>query len=108
MTTRSVSGWPLSVRGAVSSGFGLDYADPAGATLTVAVARRSADDPDSRLGTLVVETGGPGPSRDGVSLLLDGPEGGHAGAELGRHYDLIGMDPRFFGASSPEPVKIFV
>lgn len=79
----------------------LDYADPAGATLTVAVARRSADDPDSRLGTLVVETGGPGPSRDGVSLLLDGPEGGHAGAELGRHYDLIGMDPRFFGASSP-------
>ncbi|UGT57014.1 alpha/beta hydrolase [Nocardia asteroides] len=80
----------------------VDYSDPAGATITIAVARRPATDPTRRLGTLVVETGGPGPSRDGVSLLLDGPEGGHAAApELAERYDLVGMDPRFFGASSP-------
>ncbi|MFI8974370.1 alpha/beta fold hydrolase [Nocardia asteroides] len=80
----------------------MDYSDPGGATITIAVARRPATDPTRRLGTLVVETGGPGPSRDGVSLLLDGPEGGHAAApELAERYDLVGMDPRFFGASSP-------
>ncbi|MGW5312216.1 alpha/beta fold hydrolase [Nocardia thailandica] len=80
----------------------LDYADPAGATLTVAVARRPATDPARRLGALVVQTGGPGPSRDGVALLVDGPEGGHpADPDLAARYDLVGMDPRFFGASSP-------
>lgn len=80
----------------------VDYSNPDGATITIAVARRPATDPTRRLGTLVVETGGPGPSRDGVSLLLDGPEGGHAAApELAERYDLVGMDPRFFGASSP-------
>ncbi|WP_278265744.1 alpha/beta fold hydrolase [Nocardia sp. AG03] len=79
----------------------VDHSDPTGATLTVAVARRPATDPSRRLGTLVVETGGPGPSRDGVSLLLDGPEGGHPAPELAERYDLVGMDPRFFGASSP-------
>ncbi|MEV6361216.1 hypothetical protein [Nocardia asteroides] len=77
------------------------YSDPAGATITIAVARRPATDPSRRLGTPVVETGGSGPSRDGVSLLLDGPEGGRAAPELAEHYGLVGMDPRYFGASSP-------
>ncbi|WP_218719115.1 alpha/beta hydrolase [Nocardia sp. MH4] len=80
----------------------LDYADPTGRKITIAVARRPASDPAHRLGTLVVQTGGPGPSRDGVSMLVDGPEGGHpATAALAERYDLIGMDPRFFGAASP-------
>ncbi len=80
----------------------LNYADPAGASITIAVARRAATDPAHRLGTLVVQTGGPGPSRDGVNMLVDGPEGGHpAAAELGARFDLVGMDPRFFGSSSP-------
>ncbi|WP_067722245.1 alpha/beta hydrolase [Nocardia yamanashiensis] len=79
----------------------LNYADPAGKTITIAVARRAATDPAHRVGTLVVQTGGPGPSRDGVSMVLDGPEGGHAAAVLGERFDLVGMDPRFFGASSP-------
>ncbi|MEU8900396.1 alpha/beta fold hydrolase [Nocardia sp. NPDC048505] len=80
----------------------LDYADPDGRTLTLAVARRPATDPARRLGTLVVQTGGPGPSRDGVTMLLDGPEGGHpAAAEIAQRYDIVGLDPRFFGASTP-------
>ncbi|MGW6620799.1 alpha/beta fold hydrolase [Nocardia sp. NPDC055002] len=79
----------------------LDYAAPAGKTITVAVARRPAGDAARRLGTLVVETGGPGPSRDGVALLIDGPEGGHGAPELAERYDVVGFDPRFFGASTP-------
>lgn len=80
----------------------LDYDDPGGRTITIAVARRAATDQARRLGTLVVQTGGPGPSRDGVPMLIEGPEGGHPGsAELAERYDLVGMDPRFFGASSP-------
>ncbi|MFI6573276.1 alpha/beta fold hydrolase [Nocardia fluminea] len=79
----------------------LDYASPAGKTITVAVARRPAGDSARRIGTLVVETGGPGPSRDGIALLIDGPEGGHAAPDLAERYDLVGFDPRFFGASTP-------
>ncbi|MFE6860996.1 alpha/beta hydrolase [Nocardia sp. NPDC057668] len=80
----------------------LDYDDPGGRTITIAVARRAATDQTRRLGTLVVQTGGPGPSRDGVPMVIEGPEGGHPGAaELAERYDLVGMDPRFFGASSP-------
>ncbi|WP_029899050.1 alpha/beta hydrolase [Nocardia brasiliensis] len=80
----------------------LDYADPSGPALSIAVARRTATDTAHRLGTLLVQTGGPGPSRDGVAILVDGPEGGHpATSALAERYDLVGMDPRFFGASSP-------
>ncbi|WP_433654223.1 alpha/beta fold hydrolase [Nocardia sp. CA-128927] len=80
----------------------LDYADPAGQTITIAVAHRAATDSGRRLGTLLVQTGGPGPSRDGVTMIVDGPEGGHpAAAALAERYDLVGMDPRFFGASTP-------
>ncbi|MFI5565708.1 alpha/beta hydrolase [Amycolatopsis japonica] len=81
----------------------LDHADPGGRTLSVAVARRPASDPARRLGTLVVNTGGPGPSRDGVALLVHGlpPEVPSGSASLAARYDLVGIDPRFFGLSSP-------
>jgi pimeloyl-ACP methyl ester carboxylesterase len=81
----------------------LDYRDPSGRTISVAVARRAATDTAHRLGTLFVNTGGPGPSRDGVSILANGhpdlaPNGAPA---LAARYDLVGVDPRFFGASTP-------
>lgn len=79
----------------------LNYADPAGQSVTIAVARRAAPDSARRLGTLLVQTGGPGPSRDGVTMIVDGPEGGHPAPALAERYDLVGMDPRFFGASTP-------
>lgn len=79
----------------------LSYADPAGPTITIAVARRAATDTAHRLGTLLVQTGGPGPSRDGVTMIVDGPAGGYPATELAQRYDLVGMDPRFFGASTP-------
>ncbi|MET9212441.1 MULTISPECIES: alpha/beta hydrolase [unclassified Nocardia] len=80
----------------------VDYARPFGPTVTIAVALRPASDPVRRLGTLVVETGGPGPSREGVPMLVEGHEGGYPAApELAQRYDLVALDPRFFGASSP-------
>ncbi|MFD6463901.1 alpha/beta fold hydrolase, partial [Streptomyces roseolus] len=80
----------------------LDYSNASGRSISIAVSRRPASDAAHRIGTLVVQTGGPGPSRDGVSMLIDGPEGGHpAAAALAERYDLVGMDPRFFGASTP-------
>ncbi|MFD5093555.1 alpha/beta hydrolase [Amycolatopsis thailandensis] len=81
----------------------LDHADPGGRTLSVAVARRAATDPARRLGTLMVNTGGPGPSRDGVALLAQGlpPEVPSGAPSLAARYDLVGIDPRFFGLSAP-------
>ncbi|MFD2464681.1 alpha/beta hydrolase [Amycolatopsis samaneae] len=81
----------------------LDYADPGGRTISVAVARRAATDSAHRLGTLVVNTGGPGPSRDGVTLLARGlpPDMPRSAPEIAARYDLVGIDPRFFGRSTP-------
>ncbi|OXM52967.1 alpha/beta hydrolase [Amycolatopsis alba] len=81
----------------------LDHADPGGRTLSVAVARRAATDPARRLGTLMVNTGGPGPSREGVALLAQGlpPEVPSGAPSLAARYDLVGIDPRFFGLSAP-------
>jgi pimeloyl-ACP methyl ester carboxylesterase len=72
----------------------LDYANPSGRTITVAIARRPATDTAHRRGTLVINTGGPGPSRDGVVLLARRPS-------ISTEYDLVGIDPRFFGLSTP-------
>ncbi|MGY0234202.1 alpha/beta hydrolase [Longispora urticae] len=81
----------------------LDYARPAGRTITVAVARHKAADTAHRLGTLLVNTGGPGPSRDGVLAVLQGlpPVIPHGSPAVAARYDLVGMDPRFFGRSTP-------
>ncbi|MFB6889002.1 alpha/beta hydrolase [Kitasatospora sp. NPDC056327] len=75
----------------------LDYADPAGGTFDVAVARIGSSDPGRRIGSLVVNPGGPGNS--GVDMVrggrndYDGP--------LRDHYDIVGFDPRGAGRSSP-------
>ncbi|WP_236725414.1 alpha/beta fold hydrolase [Amycolatopsis orientalis] len=81
----------------------LDHADPGGRTLSVAVARRAATDPAHRLGTLMVNIGGPGPSREGVALLAQGlpPEVPAGAPSIAARYDLVGIDPRFFGLSTP-------
>jgi pimeloyl-ACP methyl ester carboxylesterase len=81
----------------------LDYRAPDGRTISVAVARRPATDAAHRLGTLFVNTGGPGPSRDGVTIIAQGdPEfAPHGAPALAARYDLVGVDPRFFGLSAP-------
>ena len=74
----------------------LDYDDPGGATVELAVNRLPASDPDARIGSLLLNPGGPGAS--GVDWL-------HQSAavldRLNGAYDLVGFDPRGVGASEP-------
>ncbi|KOX24348.1 alpha/beta hydrolase [Nocardiopsis sp. NRRL B-16309] len=81
----------------------LDYADPGGARATVAVSRRTASDPDRRRGVLLTNPGGPGgPGRIvPVSPAETGGAGIIGGERVAEVYDLIGMDPRGTGASTP-------
>ncbi|HEX6525614.1 MAG TPA: alpha/beta fold hydrolase [Streptosporangiaceae bacterium] len=73
----------------------LDYRHPDGRTISIAVDRRSATDAAHKLGTLIVNTGGPDASRIGVA------EAPSAAPALGARYDLVSFDPRFFGLSTP-------
>ncbi|GAA0581779.1 alpha/beta hydrolase [Kribbella sandramycini] len=71
----------------------LDYRRPDGPIIRIAIARRAATEPSR--GTLVVNVGGPEASRQGVNLLLA------KSPELAAQFDLVGIDPRFFGHSAP-------
>lgn len=70
----------------------LDYANPDGQRLTLALARRPATE-KPRLGTLFVNPGGPGGSGRDMVAWFD-----PTGLE---QYDIVGWDPRGVGASSP-------
>jgi pimeloyl-ACP methyl ester carboxylesterase len=74
----------------------LDYGDPGRGKATLALNRFPATGPGPRLGSLLVNFGGPGIS--GVTTLAD-----QAGGDLTRlntRYDLVGFDPRGVGAST--------
>ncbi|WP_424923281.1 alpha/beta hydrolase [Amycolatopsis arida] len=76
----------------------LNYARPEGPTVTVGLLRRPASDPDRRIGSLVVNPGGPGASgMVAAASLVDRV----AGTPLGERFDLVGFDPRGVGASEP-------
>ncbi|MEU4800698.1 alpha/beta fold hydrolase [Actinosynnema sp. NPDC023587] len=75
----------------------LDYQQPRGRTITVAISRLTATDPTKRRGIMLSNPGGPGnPGLD--QMLLVRPT---MSAEVTGQYDLIGMDPRGIGRSSP-------
>jgi pimeloyl-ACP methyl ester carboxylesterase len=69
----------------------LDYAEPDGTALTLALARRPAA--ESRRGTLFINPGGPGGSGTSYVRYFD--------AEGLAAYDIVGWDPRGVGASTP-------
>jgi pimeloyl-ACP methyl ester carboxylesterase len=75
----------------------LDYADPNGRKIAIAVSRVRAANPVSRRGVLLLNPGGPGGSG------LDLPElfAQLLPRSVLDRYDLIGFDPRFVGASTP-------
>ncbi|MFD7902888.1 alpha/beta hydrolase [Kitasatospora sp. NPDC059747] len=75
----------------------LDYADPAKDTLDLALVKYPATKPDQRIGSLVVNPGGPGGS--GVEMVKYGAKD-FAGT-LHSRFDVVGFDPRGTGASSP-------
>ena len=75
----------------------LDYDNPAGATISIALVRLPAGDPAARIGSLFLNPGGPGGS--GVDFVL------FAGPflysdEVRARFDLVGFDPRGIGRST--------
>jgi pimeloyl-ACP methyl ester carboxylesterase len=75
----------------------LDYDEPDGATISLAVARVPGTDDAHRIGSLITNPGGPGGS--GVEALpflyAALPEA------LTAHFDVVGFDPRGVGQSAP-------
>ncbi|MEV5508167.1 alpha/beta fold hydrolase [Streptomyces orinoci] len=74
----------------------LDYADPGGRTITVALSRIRATDTAHRIGALLLNSGGPGGPTIG-----DPPWVRKAMRQVGQRYDVVGVDPRFVGRSTP-------
>lgn len=74
----------------------VSYQDPSGPTLDLALTRHPADRPDQRIGTLLVNPGGPGAS--GVRRVQRGFE---VSAEVAARFDIVGFDPRGVGGSTP-------
>ncbi|MFI1168369.1 alpha/beta fold hydrolase [Streptomyces sp. NPDC020801] len=78
----------------------LDYARPAAGDIKLAVARKKATGPGRRLGSLLVNPGGPGGSAIGYLQQYAGV--GYP-AEIRARYDMVAVDPR--GVAHSEPVK---
>jgi pimeloyl-ACP methyl ester carboxylesterase len=76
----------------------LDYRNPSGPKITVALTRLRAVDQAHRLGVLSVNPGGPGGS--GYLMPADLLVSSSVDAQLNQRYDLIGFDPRGVGYSS--------
>ncbi|MGH9275982.1 MAG: alpha/beta hydrolase [Acidimicrobiales bacterium] len=74
----------------------IDYAQPAGETLDLALVRRPAGDPSHRIGTLIMNPGGPGAS--GVRRVR---RGFTLSPEVAARFDIVGFDPRGIGGSTP-------
>src|SRR5687768_1181080 len=75
----------------------LDYANPGGGTVSLALARLEATDPERRIGALLMNPGGPGGSA--IDLLLG--RGPRFNAEMRARFDLVAFDPRGVGQSTP-------
>ena len=75
----------------------IDWSKPSGATISLAVARRPAKNPQQRAGTLFFNPGGPG---DGAAKYVADPETFFSPSLIER-FDLVGMDPRGMENSSP-------
>src|SRR5256885_4564454 len=74
----------------------LDYDHPDGRKISLAVIRVPARDKASRIGSLLVNPGGPGES--GIEFLRGGLS---SLSNLNRRFDLVTWDPRGVAASTP-------
>ena len=74
----------------------LDYDNPEGGQIDIAVVRALSADADERIGSLVVNPGGPGGS--GIEFLTNGAI--LFSDEITYRFDLVSFDPRGVGASS--------
>nr|WP_234435489.1 alpha/beta fold hydrolase [Streptomyces sp. NRRL B-24051] len=76
----------------------LDYTHPEGEQIDLAVSRLAAANPDRRRGVLMLNPGGPGGSGLALSALLVAQG---LPSSVTDRYDLIGMDTRGIGHSTP-------
>jgi pimeloyl-ACP methyl ester carboxylesterase len=76
-----------------------DYSVPASGYLNLSIVRLAATDPGARIGSLVVDPGGPGAS--GVDFVRQAADAGSFSDALRRRFDIIGLDPRGVNGSSP-------
>ncbi|GAA4287070.1 alpha/beta hydrolase [Georgenia daeguensis] len=75
----------------------LSYDEPDGERITLAVKRLASAEPDARVGSLLINPGGPGSS--GLDLMDAVPT--MFSEDLRAAYDVVGFDPRGVGASTP-------
>lgn len=76
----------------------LDYSNPQAGTISLALLRLPASDPEHRIGSLFVNPGGPGGS--GVDAVRFGGPYLYGGAIQSR-FDIVGFDPRGIDRSTP-------
>ncbi|ROO86827.1 alpha/beta hydrolase family protein [Actinocorallia herbida] len=74
----------------------LDHTRPDGRTIRLALSRLPATDRAHRVGAMVLNSGGPGEPTLGMPLRVRA-----AMRDVAARYDLIGLDPRFVGRSTP-------
>ncbi len=75
----------------------LNYAQPDGRTITIAVSRIAATDTGHKMGALLLNPGGPG----GRGLDMPSQAEAIEPASVTSRYDVIGFDPRGVGYSTP-------
>jgi pimeloyl-ACP methyl ester carboxylesterase len=75
----------------------LDYDDPTGPTTKLRLLKNPANRPADRIGTLFVNPGGPGGSAADFASYA----GAYLGASVRQRFDIVGIDPRGVGGSTP-------
>lgn len=74
----------------------LDYSHPNGEKIRIALNRKPATEPGKRIGSLLINPGGPGGS--GITFLQQDIG---SFTNVNQYFDLVGFDPRGVGLSSP-------
>lgn len=75
----------------------LDWSNPTGPTISLALSRVRAADPGKRIGTLLINPGGPGGA--GAQLVASNVE--VFPQQMRDEFDIVGFDPRGVGGSTP-------
>lgn len=78
----------------------LEYTDPDGEQISLAVTRHRATDPGRRIGALFINPGGPGvPATETVASIDPSSSTSPYSPDVVARFDVVGMDPRGVGES---------